>query len=103
MILPKSRRAEDNVNLFAIVDAHLERIKASGKKTIAHSAEQRCLRLTDAKRKLELKLESLKAKSGGLFGWMRNISAVKKIKKQISVINEMIVAWINSIYKYMGF
>lgn len=94
-----TKRAQDKLDLFVVIDFYLYKIKNSCKGSIAHAVSTRVERLRDKKKILENMLDCLNCKCGFIKRFIQ-LREIRKIKQQLSDINNSIVDWINSVYCY---
>lgn len=95
-----TKRATDTLDLIVVVDVYLTRIRATCKSAVAHTAQAQVERLKATRAALERDLAKIQGKVTGVITWLKNRAAVGEIKKRLSEINNQIVTWINSVYRY---
>lgn len=96
-----TKRAQDSLDISAVADALVVLAKGECKKAIAHSVEQKVSAFKQFKSELEAKLVLLSTSAvGGWFAKLKNRSALRKIKEQLSAINRQMVEWVNRTYRY---
>lgn len=94
-----TKRAQDSLDISAVADALVVLTKGECKKAIAHSVEQKVSAFKQFKSELEAKLVLLST-GAGWFAKLKNRSALRKIKEQLSAINRQMVEWVNRTYRY---
>jgi hypothetical protein len=92
-------RAHDSLDLVVVVDVYLSRIKTACKSSVAHSAQRQVERFKASKIRLERELFEAQAKVS-FFSWFRVQGRVREIKRKLVEIEDQIVNWINSVYRY---
>lgn len=91
-----NRRSEDSLN-----PQIKEIAQHSGKRLIVHSVKARIAHLRKVRHGLEKKLVAVKlAASASLFSYLKNCSAIKKLKAEIAEVNGQMKAWIGAVHSY---
>ncbi len=94
-----NRTSQNTLDLSVVVDGYLARIMMSCKTSVAHTAKQQIMRMKHTRDSIEKELLSIK-QSGGIFQWLKRQKQVANLKRKLLAIDEKIVQWINSFYKY---
>ncbi len=107
MLNSYKKRAADSLDLIVVVDVCVNKIRSSrtaeSKNTFAYVTEKQILKMRSKKIKLEKKLNSLMKKSRkGLLSYLKSAFEIRKLKSLIVEINNSIVSWVNSIYRYFS-